>query len=97
MFPLIEQYLTSNLTQKQFCQNEHLSLAHFKYWLKKYRQTPTSSAEPSAPTPFVALHTTPPSCTTNSACEIAYPNGVVLRLNQPTDARLLIQLIHSSI
>lgn len=97
MLPLIEKYLASNMTQKQFYHSENLTLARFKYWLKKYRQThqaPAASAEPPAPTPFVAIHAKPPT-TPNSACEIAYPNGVVLRLSQPTDARLLIQLIHS--
>ena len=36
MLPLIETWLASDLTQKQFCKQHNLTFWSLQYWLKRY-------------------------------------------------------------
>ena len=98
MFPLIEKYLNSQLSQKAFCQQQNLSFAVFGYWLKKYRKAhrpaPAARKQP-AHEAFIPVRVIPPGHTTSCACELVFPNGVTLRFSQPVEPNLLVQLIHS--
>ena len=98
MFPLIEKYLNSQLSQKAFCQQQNLSFAVFGYWLKKYRKARHSSplvVKNSTQAAFVPIHVPPPAPAAQSVCELVFPNGVTLRFSQPVEPNLLIQLIRS--
>lgn len=98
MFPLIEKYLDSQLSQKAFCQQQNLSFAVFGYWLKKYRKAhrPAPAVAKQAARPaFVPLHVTPSDRRNQNTCELVFPNGVMLRFSQPVEPDLLIQLIRS--
>jgi hypothetical protein len=98
MFPLVEKYLASELSQKAFCRERNLPYAVFGYWLRKYRNAQRASspvAKNSAQAAFVPLHVTPQGHSCQSACELVFPNGIVLRFTQPMQTDLLIQLIRS--
>lgn len=94
MFPLIEKYLRSNLTQHVFCQQENLNYKTFHYWLKKYRehkkthQLKTNGKDVT----FLPVHITQPSAE-NAACTISYPSGITIRFSQPVEVNVLRQLI----
>jgi len=98
MFPVVEKYLASGLSQKAFCDQHKLPAASFSYWLRKYRKAQTSSpAAPASGTPedaFVPIRITATS-STQSACELVFPNGVTVRFSHPVEPGLLIRLIHS--
>jgi hypothetical protein len=38
MYELVEQWLQSGKTQKQFSEENHIKLATFIYWVQKHRQ-----------------------------------------------------------
>jgi hypothetical protein len=77
MYPLIEAYLESGLSQKQFYQQHNLSLDVFQYWLRHYRKS-TSGNGQNQPSDrrFLALQVTPP---------------VSLQLNLPGGLRMQIE------
>ena len=94
-FSTIEKYLTSELTQKQFYQQEQLAYSTFQVWRKKYRQ---AHAEPRleqhSDNSFVPLTFTPTTAKLDSAhYVIEYPNGVVLRLSGAIEPQTLLQLV----
>lgn len=73
MYPIVEVYLASDLTQEAFCEREGFSIAVLNYWLKKYRL-----AHGEAPT-FVEIRPAPAD---GGCLEIAYPNGMRLRFDR---------------
>ncbi|GEM_PF-683798 len=50
MYPMVEQWVSSGLSQKDFCHLHALSVGTFHYWVQKYR----ADSPPSNPC-FVAL------------------------------------------
>ena len=38
MFPVIRQYMSTDMSQRQFCEKHQIELHLFRYWLKKYRE-----------------------------------------------------------
>jgi hypothetical protein len=56
MFPLIESWLKSKLTQKEFSQKHKLPLHILPYWIGRYRNAhPIEHAPPSNPASFIQL------------------------------------------
>ncbi len=58
MFLLVESWLKSKLTQKEFSQQHKLPLHILPYWVGQYRKahpTKTDSTSESAPTSFIEL------------------------------------------
>lgn len=97
-FATIEKYLSSALTQKQFCHQQQLAYATFQFWLKKYRQTNGNARrrQPDSDN-FVPLTFAAPLINSNlSHYVIEYPNGVVLRVNAAIEPATLIALIRAS-
>ena len=86
MFPLIERYLASGLTQTRFCEEEDLSMPVFTYWLQRYRRRSAVQA-PS----FTEI--TPPPSAGHPLYEIEYGGGVRLRLFAPAEAAFLLKLV----
>ena len=92
---VIEKYLASGLTQKQFCQQEQLAYATFHFWLKKYRQADAAASQ-AVSNSFVPL-TFSSSIPNPGATDfiIEYPNGVTLRVSGTIAPQTLVHLIHS--
>jgi hypothetical protein len=72
MYPLIDAYLSSGLTQQAFCASNGVSVPVLGYWLGKYRRD--RSAEPA----FIELRTES-AADDRPVMEVLYPSGVRLR------------------
>jgi hypothetical protein len=81
MYPLVESYLASDLTQEHYCQQEGFSIAVLNYWLKKYRN------EHGGPS-FIEIEPTPAGC-----IELTYPNGIRLSFDRLVPAAYLRELV----
>ena len=100
MFALVEKYLTSDLTQKAFCQQESITYSTFHWWLHQYRhrQRPQTQSRKSKASEFIALQ---PTVSKNSTalsqptCTIEYPSGIVVHLFGAVDAPLLSTLLQA--
>ena len=84
MYPLVEDYLSSGLSQEQFCDNQPVTVSTFGYWVRKYKQ----ENQESAPAGFIALNPTVPS----GQAEVFYPNGVRVVLSS-VNVQLLRELV----
>jgi len=38
MYPVIRKFMSTELSQREFCELNQLELYSFQYWLRKYRQ-----------------------------------------------------------
>jgi hypothetical protein len=98
------RYRLGDLSVKEFCRNENISLSRFFYWQKKLKQYDKESEQPTGFVPFVLntsgsparkpmnLSTSYHQTKAESVCELEYPNGVKLRLPLDTDIRELERL-----
>ena len=82
MFPLIEQWQSSDQLQKVFCAERDISVSVFAYWLRRYRDQQNRSDDQEAG--FIPVRCDPvrmsvPDC---AALEVALPSGAVLRFAQ---------------
>ena len=97
MKALIETYLKgTGLTQRQFCLNSNIALSTFQFHLRKYRQQAITYSEPSAH--FIPLTLSDQLSPFNkpSACEMAWPNGVVVRFSTTPAPDYLLALIKAN-
>ena len=83
MYPVVEAYLASDLTQEAFCMQEEISTAVLNYWLKKYRR-----AHGETPPSFVEIKPEGGGC-----LEIAYPNGIRLCFDRLVPAAYLREIL----
>ena len=105
---IYDDFLTSGLTIRDFCANQHMNEAKFYYWQHKLKgQLPPKSGfvpvifEKGQLTSRVPAPMQPPSTTLSTteataqtiSCEISYPNGVSVKLNGLPDAQLLKSLL----
>ncbi|MBN9352312.1 MAG: hypothetical protein J0H55_16655 [Chitinophagaceae bacterium] len=72
MAALIEEYHQSGQSIKTFCLQNQISYHTFQYW--RYRRKRLSNKQGA----FIAVHAEPQPST--GKIEIAYPNGVTVRL-----------------
>ncbi len=86
MFPVVEAYLASELTQKEFSAEHGMSAAVLCYWLAKYRR---KSAESGA---FLEIHPVA-AAPERPLLEVCYPHGVKLRIFTPLKAAYLDHLL----
>ena len=86
MFPLIERWHNSGLTQQRFCEEHDLSLAVFGYWLRKYREASNSNVEAGpageAAPGFLPLQLETAPSSLSTALEIQLPDGTLLRFHR---------------
>ena len=87
MFPVVETYLDSELTQKDFSAEHDMSAAVLNYWLAKYR---SKSAESGA---FLEIHPGAAAPPERPLLEVCYPHGVKLRIFTPLKAAYLDHLL----
>jgi len=97
MFALVEKYLASGSSRKEFCKQESIPHSTLQWWLGQYRHTNhTKTARVRSSETFVPVKVTSPKNTSiplYPACFVEYPNGVVIRLIGEPDVQLLSQLI----
>ena len=86
MFALLDRYVQSGLTQKEFCVQEGVSLAKFGYWRRRWKAAQNNPLSQSGFLPL-SFEGAP------SACVLIYPNGLRLELASVSVAllRALIQ------
>lgn len=100
MVSLIEQWKTSGLSQKAFCQQHEVRYYVFHYWYKRYRDaqrpdTLDSTGAQNASSSFIALqiNSNGSSLATSSHAELIYPDGRRLLFHQAVDACFLKTII----
>ena len=87
MYPIVEGFSSSGLTQKEYCKSLALKYGTYKYWCRKYKtekKTPTKKRK-KATSEFIDLKVAIPSVVSDSL-DIVYPNGVRLQLSMSLDA-----------
>jgi hypothetical protein len=91
MFPVVERFQNSNLTQKAFCKTEGLALSTLQYWISRYKKYHQRDSGPSEA--FVEVK--PPSQipSSDTAIVLSYPNGVTLTLDKGVELTFLRDLI----
>lgn len=88
MFPVVEDWLQSGLTQKEYSKMYQLSAHILPYWVGRYRQTHANAHPQSAS--FIQVATDPPLI---HGMEVALPTGVVIRFANPVPIPYLQQLL----
>jgi transposase-like protein len=86
MFPLVETYLSSPATQKEFSAANGMSLHVLNYWLAKYRRERAESGAFLEIVPAAEAADRP-------LLEISYPTGVRLRVFSPLTPAYLDHLL----
>jgi transposase len=79
MFPVVEDWLQSGLTQKEYSQRHQLALHILHYWAGKYRKEKTGpSKQVSSPSSghFIPVSTDKEMI---SGMEVVLPTGVIIR------------------
>lgn len=95
MFPVVEDWLQSGLSQKAYSQRHGLPLHILPYWVSRYRkahQDPITASSPSSPGHFIPV---PTGDTMNGGMEIALPTGVVIRFADPVPVSYLQQVLRA--
>jgi hypothetical protein len=93
-FALIEKYLAAHCgTQRAFCSENKIAYSTFQLWLSKYRRQQQKTV--AKPAQFIPLILSENNQHSNSACEIAYPNGLVLRFESIPTPEYLLTLINA--
>jgi hypothetical protein len=95
MYPVIESYLESGLTQRVFCRSSGSRCRSFTYWLAKYRREQKFERAPSEGNAFIEL-AAPAGGSERAVAELVYPNGVRLRLFDSVGVETIAQLVASA-
>lgn len=100
---IYDEFLTSGLTIRDYCANQHMNEAKFYYWQHKLKGLlpPKSGFIPvvfenggQAQSSRVPAPVQPQEAITQTiSCEISYPNGVHVKLNGLPDAQMLRSLL----
>ncbi len=82
MFPLMELYEDSEMTQKQFCVEMDLVPHTFTYWLTKYRKSKQPTKKTVVAGKFVELEVEAPKTKGEAVrhMRISYPDGTLIEL-----------------
>ena len=89
MFKFIEQWQQSNLTQKDYCEQQSIRYHVFHYWYKRYRQEHPGADNNNSP--FIKLQIAKPVGA--GAVEIHFPDGIRLFFHEPVSSNYLKALI----
>lgn len=84
MFPLIKSYFRSEVSQVEFCHENHLKVHTFQYWLSKYKQNQVSKQDQSntqdQSNRFIPVQINEENQTQASTIKINYPSGVSIEI-----------------
>ena len=90
MLRMIGSWKQSGLSQKAYCEQNNIRYYVFHYWYKRYRDQGGAIEDAT----FVPLNVKPPTFpVSNSAIEIALPDGKRVLFHQPVSADYLKTLI----
>ena len=95
MKELIQKYLDApNIPQRTFCELHQIPLSTFQYNLHKHRKQQSGNPEKNT-VHFVPITLAEKDSTVipRSACEIAWPNGLVIRFDSTPGLDYLLSLI----
>ena len=93
MFPVVEDWLQSGLTQKAYSQPHDLPLHILPYWAGRYRKAQQDPiGQPSQPS---SGHFIPVTTDKNmhGRMEVVLPTGVVIRFAEPIPVSYLQQML----
>ena len=91
MFSLISRWQESGLSQIDFCQQHDLVPHRFYYWLKKDKQSGTTSIRSS----FLQVEVEAGEPDTGEEIRIQYPNGVIVTVGETVHISKLRALIRA--
>ena len=93
MFPLVAEWLTSGISQKEFGQRHGFALHIMPYWVARYRKVHgTTQPTPATSTGFIQLPTTQ---ATVSPMEVALSSGTIIRFSSLIPVSYLQELLTS--
>ena len=95
MFPIVEDWLQSGLTQKEYSQRHDLPLHILPYWAGRYRkaqQNPISQSDQSSSGHFIPVST---DKNMHGGMEVVLPTGVVIRFADQVPVNYLQQLLRA--
>ncbi len=89
---LIEKWQVSELTQKDFCNQESIAYSGFHYWFKKFRE---EKALPPSAGGFIPVNVTPSRSEVNqpAAIELVMPDGRRVHFHEGVDVEFLRALL----
>lgn len=90
MYPVIEAYLESGLTQRVFCREHGLGMPVFAYWLAKYRREQRQGR--SHGSAFIEL-AAPVAGSERAVAELIYPSGIRVRLFESAGVAMIERLV----
>lgn len=87
MYPIIEEYYSSNLGREDFCKAKGIKIATLSYWVTKYRSEKERSQG------FIKLDVKPKHQSGAVWMELELTNGTVLRYYEPVTPEYVKGLI----
>ncbi len=91
MFPLVEAWLKSGITQKEFSQKHGLALHLMPYWVGRYRKAHPLTASTRATSGFICVSA--PDEVTATQMEVVLLSGAVLRFSSLIPISYLQELL----
>jgi transposase-like protein len=91
MFPIVENYYSSKLSQKEYCQQQQLAPHLLGYWLRKYKDQQLAEQQKEVPK-FVSVQISDQP-TNLRGLEISYANGTKLHLPDKLEWPLLEKIL----
>jgi len=75
MYPLVKEYLSSDISQREFCQGRKIKVHTFQYWLSKYKRDQIKQNQEDK---FISLEVNESSPSLNQVMRISYPSGMIV-------------------
>lgn len=91
MYPIVETWLQSGQSQKQFCEEQGIKMHLLNYWVRHYRDQ--RDVESSSPVQEFIPVDLKEGNELNSVVELIYPNGIRLRFGQGVSLSTLQALL----
>jgi hypothetical protein len=95
-YALIHEYLDQpDITQREFCLSHRIAYSTFQLYLRKVRQSQVVPKSTEATGRFVplALPGFAIASSSQSTCELVWPNGILLRFRENPSPEYLMALI----
>lgn len=74
MYPLVQEYLSSDLSKIVFCRKHGIKVHTFQYWISKFNQEHHNEKQSK----FIPLELNKSLGNTNQVIRISYPSGMHL-------------------
>ena len=87
MFASIASWLSSGLSQKQWCQNQGITYHVFHYWYRKYQDEHSKSTDDNS---FVRLTVKPEA---GISCEVVFTDGTKIIFREAVPVQYLKSLL----